>query len=84
MTSTEKTIKLLEQWFDDVHYDNLVESIRWLIYNRNDIDKPYCIKWLNDHNEEVRKPHEHYICGQIANVIQDKMIVVEEMRKVRK
>lgn len=61
MTQTEQIIQALESWFvEDEYFENLVDSIRWLIYNRDDIDTDTCIEWLNSHNQDICKPKKYY------------------------
>lgn len=84
MTKTEEIISALENWFvGDEYYNNLVDSIRWLIYNRNDIDKDMCIEWLNSHDEEIRKPNKYYSDEEIKNNINN-IEFVEIVGKVNK
>lgn len=61
LTQTNEIIHILEDWFiEDEYFENLVDSIRWLIYNRDDIDVTACIEWLNSHGQDVREPKKYY------------------------
>ncbi|MBQ0143236.1 MAG: hypothetical protein KBT06_10675 [Prevotellaceae bacterium] len=82
MTSTSDIIAALEEWFGEQYYDNLVDAIRWLIYNRKDIDKEYCMQWLDTHNEELREPDKYDKIVEACEIINGK-VFKENVRKVK-
>lgn len=84
MTKTNEIIQTLESWFvGEEYYENLVDSIRWLIYNRDDIDKDECREWLYNHKEIECKPRKYYSDEYIKNNVNN-IEFVEIVGKVNK
>ncbi|MBQ0090857.1 MAG: hypothetical protein KBT27_16150 [Prevotellaceae bacterium] len=61
LTKTEEIIKALEDWFiGGEYFENLVDSIRWLLYNRDDVDAKKCIEWLSAYGQDICEPKKYY------------------------
>lgn len=83
MTKTEEIIKTLEDWFiGGEYFENLVDSIRWLLYNRDDVDTDKCIEWLNAHEQDICKPKKYYDDEYMKNNI-DNIEFMEIIGKVK-
>lgn len=82
MIDTLTIINVLAEWFTDQYESNLINAVRWLIYNRDDIDKDVCKQWLKEHNAEVCRPTNYYVDEKVKTTFEDKTFV-EVIGKVK-